>query len=141
MKLAAPILALTLFAGAAQAAMEDCAKGPEGNLCKAENGDPHAMYIIGRERYDEARVSGDFSEAYMWAIKSREAGVLPGKMLFKMIHLQAGQGNHHDKVEAHQWLSKAVAEGEDYLVPWKRRLEAMMTPEELQAARQAELEN
>ncbi len=142
MKVAAPLIALALLvAGPSYAAMEDCARGPEGNLCKAENGDPHAMYLIGRESYDVARETGDYSEAYMWAAKAREAGFLGGRMLFKMIHLQAGQGEHHDKVEAHGWITKALAEGEDYLVPWKRRLEAIMTQEELDAARRAEIEN
>lgn len=138
MKYVSAAFALTMFASAAQAAMEDCAKGPEGNLCKAENGDPHAMYMIGREAYDAARESGDYSEAYVWASKARAAGFLGGRMLFKMIHLQAGQGEHQDLVEAHAWISSAIAEGEDYLVPWKRRLEARMTPEQLAEARREE---
>ena len=140
MKLAAPILALLMCTGVVHAAMEDCAQGPEGNLCKAQNGDVHAMYMIGREAYDKARATGDFSEAYLWAARAREAGFLGGRMLFKMIHLQAGDGRHHDNVEAHQWITKAIAEGEDYLVPWKRRLEAIMTPEQLKAALRAAAE-
>lgn len=141
MKFAAPfLLVLVMCTGAVQAAMEDCARGPEGNLCKAENGDVHAMYLIGREAYDRARETGDFSEAYLWAVRAREAGFLGGRMLFKMIHLQAGQGHHHDKVEAHLWITKAIAEGEDYLVPWRRRLEAIMTPEQFKAALRAAAE-
>ncbi len=140
MKLAAWMFALILVAVTAQAATEDCPKGPEGNRCKAENGDPLAMYLIGREAYEAARETGDFSEAYMWATRAREAGFLAGRMLFKMIHLQAGDGGHHDKVEAHQWITKAIAEGDDYLVPWKRRLEAVMTDDEFKAARRAEAE-
>ena len=138
MKCLGAAFALMIIAGSAQAAMEDCARGPEGNRCKAENGDPHAMYLIGREAYDEARETGDFGEAYMWATRAREAGFLGGKMLFKMVHLQAGQGLHKDAVEAHRWISTAIADGEDYLVPWKRRLEARMTPEELAEARREE---
>ena len=138
MKLAAPLFALVMSAGTVQAAVQDCPAGPEGNLCKAEHGDVHAMYLVGRAAYDTARESGNFSEAYRWASRAREAGFLGGKMLFKMIHLQAGQGAHHDYVEAHQWITKALAEGEDYLVPWKRRLEAIMTPEQLKAALRAQ---
>ena len=138
MKLAAPLFALVLGAGAAQAAMEDCPPGPDGNLCKAEHGDVHAMYVVGREAYDAARDTGDYRDAYRWASRAREAGFLAGKMLFKMIHLQAGQGAHHDYVEAHQWITQAIAEGDDYLMPWKRRLEAIMTPEQRQAAQRAE---
>lgn len=140
MKLAALFLALIIGAGVAQAAMEDCAPGPEGNLCKAEHGDVHAIYMIGREAYAKARETGNYSEAYRWAAQAREAGFLGGRMLFKMIHLQAGKGAHHDYVEAHQWITKAIAEGEEYLVPWKRRLEAIMTPEQLKAALRAQTE-
>lgn len=140
MKWAAPLFALFVSASAVQAAVEDCPPGPEGNLCRAENGDVHAMYIVGREAYDAARDTGDFSEAYRWASQARTAGFLGGRMLFKMIHLQAGQGRHHDNVEAHQWITKAIAEGDDYLIPWKRRLEAIMTPEQIKMIRRAEVE-
>ncbi|MCY3856643.1 MAG: hypothetical protein OXI73_03460 [Rhodospirillales bacterium] len=140
MKWAAPFFALIVSASVVQAAVEDCPQGPEGNLCKAENGDVHAMYMIGREAYDAARETGDYSEAYRWASRARAAGFLGGRMLFKMVHLQAGKGQHHDNVEAHQWITKAIAEGEDYLIPWKRRLERMMTPEQLKAALRAEAE-
>ena len=93
MKIAAVVLAATLgsMAAFAPVAMAECAPGPEGNLCKAENGDPAAMYMVGREAYDAARESGDFSEAYMWATRARAEGFLGGKMLFKMIHLQKKQ--------------------------------------------------
>ena len=73
MKWAAPFFALIVSASVAQAAVEDCPQGPEGNLCKAENGDVHAMYMIGREAYDAARDSGDYSEAYRWAARARAA--------------------------------------------------------------------
>ena len=133
-------LALALWTAAAPAGAEGCPPGPEGNRCKAENGDPRAMYLIGREAYDEARTTGDFSEAYMWASRSKEAGFLGGGMLFKMVHLQAGEGLHHDYVEAHRWLSAAIADGDEYLVPWKRRLEAKMTPEQIAEAHRLEAE-
>ena len=133
-------LALALWTAAGPAGAEDCPPGPEGNRCKAENGDPRAMYLIGREAYDEARTTGDFSEAYMWASRSKEAGFLGGSMLFKMVHLQAGEGLHHDYVEAHRWLSAAIADGDEYLVPWERRLEAKMTPEQIAEARRLEAE-
>jgi TPR repeat protein len=133
-------LAVALWTAAGPAGAVDCPTGPEGNRCKAENGDPRAMYLIGREAYDEARTTGDFSEAYMWASRSKEAGFLGGRMLFKMVHLQAGEGLHHDYVEAHRWLSAAIADGDEYLVPWKRRLEAKMTPEQIAEAHRLEAE-
>lgn len=131
-------LALAMLIAAGPAGANNCAPGPEGNLCKAENGDPRAMYLIGREAYDAARESGDFSEAYEWASRAKEAGFLGGRMLFKMVHLQAGDGHHHDYVEAHRWLSAAIADGADYLIPWRRRLEAKMTSEQIADARRLE---
>lgn len=116
------------------ASANDCAPGPEGNRCKAENGDPRAMYLIGREAYLEARNSGDFTEAYEWATRSKEAGFLAGRMLFKMVHMQAGDGLHNDYVEAHKWLTSAIDDGADYLAPYKRRLEAKMTDEQIAEA-------
>ena len=133
-------LALALWTAAGPAGAESCPPGPEGNRCKAENGDPRAMYLVGREAYDEARTTGDFSEAYMWASRSKEAGFLGGSMLFKMVHLQAGEGLHHDYVEAHRWLSAAIADGDEYLVPWERRLETKMTPEQIAEAQRLEAE-
>src|SRR5262245_53441785 len=133
-------LALALWTATGAAGAEGCPPGPEGNRCKAENGDPRAMYMIGREAYDEARTTGDFSEAYMWASRSKEADFLGGRMLLKMVYLQAGEGLHHDYVEAHGWLSAAIADGDDYLVPWERRLEAKMTPEQIAEAHRLEAE-
>ena len=133
-------LALALWTAAGPAGAADCPPGPEGNRCKAENGDPRAMYLIGREAYDEARTTGDFSEAYMWASRSKEAGFLGGRMLLKMVYLQAGEGLHHDYVKAHGWLSAAIADGDEYLVPWERRLEAKMTPEQIAEAHRLEAE-
>ena len=133
-------LALALWTAAGPAGAQSCPPAPEGNRCRAENGDPRAMYLVGREAYDEARTTGDFSEAYMWASRSKEAGFLGGSMLFKMVHLQAGEGLHHDYVEAHRWLSAAIADGDEYLVPWERRLEAKMTPEQIAEAHRLEAE-
>jgi TPR repeat protein len=133
-------LALALWTAAGPAGAEGCPPGPEGNRCKAENGDPRAMYLIGREAYDEARTTGDFSEAYMWASRSKEGGFLGGRMLLKMVYLQAGEGLHHDYVEAHRWLNAAIADGDEYLVPWERRLEAKMTPEQIAEAHRLEAE-
>lgn len=133
-------LALAALVAAGAAGATECPPGPEGNRCKAENGDPRAMYLIGREAYDEARKTGDFSEAYMWASRSKEAGFLGGKMLYKMVHLQAGEGLHNDYVEAHRWITSAIADGADYLVPWKRRLETKMTPEQIAEAHSLEAE-
>ena len=64
---------------AAMAAMpghaSQCPPLPEGMRCAAENGDPRAMYMVGREAYETARKTGDFTEAYQWAKRAKEAGV------------------------------------------------------------------
>lgn len=113
----------------------DCPPLPEGMQCAAENGDPRAMYMVGREAYAKARETGDFNEAYMWATRAKDADFLGGKMLYKMVHLQAGDGMHNDFVEAHQWLSQAIDDGAEYLVSWRRRLEAKMSDEQIALAR------
>lgn len=123
-----------VVAGAAGAA---CPPGPEGNLCKAENGDAMAMYMVGRVAYEAGRESGDLGEAFVWAQKARNAGYRGGRMLLKMVYVQMGEGTHHDYVQAHRWLSEAIAAGEDYLEPWRRRLEKKMTADQLAAARPA----
>lgn len=132
--LAAVILAVMTFSLPAAATV--CATGPEGNLCKAKNGDPRAMYMIGREAYLEGRKTGDLSEAYHWAFQAKEAGFLAGKMLLKMIYLQAGDGVHTDFVQAHRWLTTAVESGDDEMEVWLSRLERKMTPEQRAEARQ-----
>ncbi|NKC13940.1 MAG: hypothetical protein GKR94_17660 [Gammaproteobacteria bacterium] len=117
-------------------AANKCPPLPEGMRCAAENGDPRAMYVVGREAYDKAREAGDYTEARRWAVRSKEAGFLAGKMLYKMVHMQAGDGQHKDLVEAHGWLTMAIDGGANYLVPWRRRLEGKMTNEQISAARQ-----
>ena len=110
---------------------EECAPGPEGNLCKAENGDEYAMYMVGRHAYLEGREVDELAEAYKWAWRSKEAGYRGGRMLLKMIYLEASAGGHNDYVEAYHWLTKAIAEDNgEYLASWRKRLEALMTPEQ-----------
>lgn len=118
----------------------ECAPLPEGMLCAAENGDPRAMYIVGREAYEKARQTGDFSEAHKWAVRAKEADFLSGRMLYKMVHLQAGDGHHQDFVEAHGWLSQAIDDGSEYLVPFRRRLEAKMSREQIAQALRNKIE-
>ena len=125
---------------AAVPAAAECPRGPEGNLCKAESGDPLAMYMVGREAYLAGRETGDLSEAFAWARKSRDAGYRGGRMLLKMVYVQMGEGTHRDHVQAHGWLTDAIAAGDDYLEPWRDRLEDRMTEEDLARARRAETE-
>lgn len=136
-KLAPALLAAMLLGWPAQSA--ECPKLPEGMRCMAENGDGRAMYVIGREAYDKARTTGDFTEARLWAARAMEAKFFPAaKMLWKMVHMQVGDGQHKDLVQGHVWLVDAIDGGADYLVPWRRRLEAKMTSEQIAEARSRE---
>ena len=113
----------------------ECPKGSEGHLCRAENGDPHAMFKVGRAAYLEGRETGDLSKAYKWAWDSKELGDRWGRQLLKMIYINTNL--HHDPVEAHRWLTRALNEGNkrlDYVIIWKNRLEATMTKEQIQEA-------
>ena len=132
--IATGLLAALLLSTPATAA--DCPKLPEGMRCMAEAGDGPSMYLVGRQAYDTARETGDFTEARMWAVKAMEAKFFPAaKMLYKMVHLQIGDGAHKDMVEGHVWLAEAVDGGADYLKPWMKRLEARMTRKQIAEAR------
>ena len=138
MKLMTLALALGMTVALTPAAMAECPSGPEGNMCKAESGDMYAMYMIARAAYLEGRETGDLSEAYKWAWQSKELGFRGGRMVLKMIYLNAGV--HNDPVEAHRWLTRAVNEGQDYVAIWKRRQETTMTSDQIQEANSQILE-
>jgi len=132
MKRALCFISLAIMAMASAPASAECPSGPEGNMCKAENGDMYAMYMIARAAYLDGRETGDLSDAYKWAWQSKELGFRGGRMVLKMIYLNAGV--HNDPVEAHRWLTRAVNEGQDYVAIWKRRQETTMTDEQIQEA-------
>lgn len=98
-------------------------------------GDPGAMYAVGRNAYEAARSSGDFSEALDWARKLNAMGEKNGERLLKMVYLQLGWGAHRDYVQAYVWLSEGIVGGEDYLVKWRKTLAEKMTPEQIAAAK------
>ena len=89
----------------------------------------------GRAAYLEGRETGDLSKAYKWAWDSKELGDRWGRQLLKMIYINTNL--HHDPVEAHRWLTRALNEGNkrlDYVIIWKNRLETTMTKEQIQEA-------
>ena len=57
----------------------------------------------------EGRETGELSEAYEWAWKSKEGGDRWGRQILKMIYINANL--HHNPVEAHRWLTRGVNEG------------------------------
>ena len=110
----------------------DCPSGAEGHLCRAESGDPHAMFKVARAAYMDGRETGDLSEAYEWAWKSKKLGFQGGNSVLKMIYVNAPM--HKNPIEAHRWITRALNDGEDYLVLWLQRLEDVMTQTQIQEA-------
>lgn len=113
-----------------------CPEGGASFECRAKAGDRMAIYVLGRRAYDDARETGDFSEALRRSRQLADEGDKNGKRLLKMVHMQLGWGAHNDYVQAYAWLSEAIAGGEDYLVKWRSMLTEKMTPDELETAKE-----
>ncbi len=94
-----------------------------------------AIYVKGRDAYDGARTSGDFSEALALSRQLAAKGDKNGERLLKMVYLQLGWGAHRDYVQAYVWLSEGIAGGGDYLVAWRNKLMEKMTPEQVAEAK------
>jgi hypothetical protein len=103
--------------------------------CKAEKDERVARYAKGREAYENARTAGDFSEAYGLSRGLALMGDKNGERLLKMVYMQLGWGAHRDYVQAYGWLSEGIADGEKYLLAWREKLIAKMTPEQLVQAK------
>lgn len=58
-----------------------------------------------------------------------------GERLLKMVYMQLGWGAHRDYVQAYGWLSEGIADGVKYLVTWREKLIAKMTPDQLAQAK------
>ncbi len=102
--------------------------------CNDEKGERLAVYVAGREAYENARITGDFSEALALSRQLVSKGDKNGERLLKMIYLQLGWGAHRDYVQAYVWLSEGGAGGGDYLDLWRKKLMEKMTPEQIAAA-------
>jgi hypothetical protein len=121
----------------AQAQAQDSAQCPEGDdwiECMAASGDRAAIYRVGRTAYEQARVSGDFSEALRLARSLNGQNDRNGARLLKMVHLQLGWGGHKDYVQAYVWLNEDLRDGIDYLDKWVATLAEKMTPEQVAEA-------
>lgn len=103
--------------------------------CKADEAERVAIYVKGRNAYDTARTSGDFSEALTLARQLAVQGDKNGERLLKMVYLQLGWGTHRDYVQAYVWLSEGIAGGADYLVRWRNLLAEKMTPDQIAEAK------
>ena len=138
LRLATVALAAALASGAAVA--EDAFKCMEETQekCDFENANM-AAFIRGREAFDRAMETGDFTETreigqWLAARKNKY-----GNRLLKMVYVQIGFGKHKDFVQAHRWLDEEIKSGHGFarldLEKTMAKLEALMTPEQLAAAR------
>ena len=116
------------------AAETQCSSEDEAT-CRAEKDERMAMYAKGRNAYDSARTSGDFSEALALSRQLAAQGDRNGERLLKMVYLQLGWGAHRDYVQAYVWLSEGIAGGADYLVRWRKILAEKMTSDQLAEAK------
>ena len=103
--------------------------------CIADRDERVAIYAKGRDAYDNARTSGDFSEALTLSRQLASKGDKNGERLLKMVHLQLGWGAHKNFIQAYGWLSEGIAGGSDYLLHWRNLLAEKMAPEQLAEAK------
>jgi hypothetical protein len=116
-------------------AYPDCEKGEGWVECQAAHGDRMAIYRLGRTAYENARESGDFTEALRLARQLNAAKDKNGERLLRMTHLQLGWGNHKDPVQAYAWLVEDLPTDEEHIPKMLRQLGAKMTPEQLDQAK------
>jgi hypothetical protein len=129
------VVPVTSGISSATAAETQCPSDDNSAPCQAAKSDRMAVYVLGRNAYDNARTSGDFSEALALSRKLAAQGDRNGERLLKMVYLQLGWGAHRDYVQAYVWLSEGIAGGADYLVRWRKILEEKMTPDQVAEAK------
>lgn len=115
----------------------DCPKGEGWLECRAAAGDKLAIYRLGRTAYENARESGDFTEALRLARQLNAAGDKNGERLLTMVHLQLGWGTHKDFVQAYAWLVEDLATDEEHIPKMLKQLAAKMTPDQLDQTKAA----
>lgn len=140
LKLTSLAVSLALYAAFAMggirfASAEPACASEDEAVCKAENDERVTMYGAGRNAYENARTTGNFTEAYTIARKLASSGDKNGDRLYKMVNMQLGWGAHKDLVQAYVWLSEGVADGVDYVPLWRDKLAEKMTPEQLAEAK------
>lgn len=131
------MLSLALFAAdiaLATKPSDECAS-PDEAVCKADKDERVALYGKGRESYEKARTTGDFTEAYTIARQLVIKNDKNGERLVKMVYMQLGWGKHNDYVQAYGWLNDGFLDGEKYLITWRDKLAEKMTPEQLAQAK------
>ncbi len=130
----------TLLVTASSAWAEDAFKCMEETQekCDYEN-ENMRLFILGRDAFDRAMETGDFSETRVIGQKLAERKNKYGNRLLKMVYVQIGFGKHKDFVQAYRWLDEEMKAGHGFarldLEKTMGKLAALMTPEQLAQAR------
>jgi hypothetical protein len=133
--LATVLAVISQVYGEEPSAQPDCPKGEGWVECRAAAGDKLAIYRLGRTAYENARESGDFTEALRLARQLNASGDKNGERLLKMVHLQLGWGTHKDYVQAYAWLVEDMSKNDEHLPKMLKQLAEKMTPEQITQAK------
>jgi len=133
--LAAFLAVMSQAYGEEPSAQPDCPKGEGWVECRAAAGDNLAIYRLGRTQYENARESGDFTEALRLARQLNATGDKNGERLLTMVHLQLGWGAHKDFVQAYAWLLEDLQKDDEHLPKMLKQLAEKMTPEQIDEAK------
>lgn len=141
-------LTITAPAIAADDATDDGAGKKDAFVCMEETqekcdyeNENISIFMKAHDAFDRGRETGDLSEAHGYAAKLIERGDLKhASLLLRYIYWQVGQGVHKNLVQGYRWVTTDIAEGRTKygrldLQLILRKLEALMTPEQLAEAR------
>ncbi len=107
---------------------------PDDERCKKEEY-KITIYKQGRDEYDKARQTGDFTKVYFIARELANLKDRRGRMMLKMVYIQLGWGKHNNLPQAYAWLDQGVKDGLEYAPKWLDRLHSEMSPSELEKAK------
>lgn len=111
-KATAIALALGMTAATAMAADEAFVCMEETQEICDQNNRNMALFIKGRDAFDQGREIGDFGEARRYALElMANNDSQHGSALMKFIYVQVGLGVHKNLVEAYRWVAADMAAG------------------------------
>lgn len=103
-------------------------------LKAAEAGHPKAQYQLGLLYHDGIGVTQNFQEAVKWYTMAAEQG--NGNAQEKLGFMYwTGEGVQTNYVEAYKWLSLAAAEGEGKAAKGLKKLEGLMSQQQINEAK------
>jgi TPR repeat protein len=113
---------------------KDPAAAAKWFLKAAEAGHPKAQYQLGLLYHDGVGVTQNFQEAIKWYTMAAEQG--NGNAQEKLGFMYwTGEGVQTNYVEAYKWLSLAAAEGEGKAAKGLKKLEGLMTQQQINEAK------